>query len=402
MEESKGFDWEGLFGNKLLQQIMAAAGQDIGEGRPPGQQTGGAVMQNIAAQNTAALLREILGGSDSKMTLSNKGMQLNLPPDQAIGMFGSILGEGFKVNPSLFLQQDKGQYFTPKSFGAGLNLEDSPAPTQTTVQRTQRVNPFGDSQSGFPAIDPSMLAGLAPQDIMNIMGLGMQQKQMEQKRISDAVDMMYKQAQTEKLLSDDPLDRQFPITGIDGNPITHRQWNSYTTDQKEYAAYRHAMRGTEEAIMSPAEFKDYFNPTERTRFLREMSSIPGLADIHKAEKDLTQRTTGELTWNQALTVLDREYGSRHPDGQWVITPELRGAHSVAMTYLNNLRLKGEDAMTAANKAINFVKQIEADYWDDMQEVANITDSTIREQKQQEVNQQFVKNFGYLPYKRGRK
>ena len=66
----------------LLIQLMAAAGQDLSAGRPPGQALGGAVQQNIASRNFAKLMAGILKGQvpeGGSMKVDSKGFSLSLP-----------------------------------------------------------------------------------------------------------------------------------------------------------------------------------------------------------------------------------------------------------------------------------------------------------------------------------
>lgn len=160
-----------LLQNKLFLQYLSGAGSALQQGQPIGPALNQVTQQNISAQNYVGLLKKLLGPDESKGTFSNKGLSLNIPASELKS--GAFLGD----NPLNTISNSTTQ--TP-----------TPAPTNTiNPNHIGTVNPFVTSQ---PDISASDLAGLTTQDIGNVLSGVMSVKQLEQKRLSDISDAMYK------------------------------------------------------------------------------------------------------------------------------------------------------------------------------------------------------------------
>jgi hypothetical protein len=136
-----------LFQNKMFLQFLAAAGQDISGG---GKNLGGAINQNISSQNYMKLLSQMLGGDIPEggvIKMGPEGMDIKVPK------MGTLSGQ----------------------------------PSQGTS--VGNANPFVSSQSGFSASD---LAGVNPEMISQALQLKQNQQSLEQRRVSDVMDAMYK------------------------------------------------------------------------------------------------------------------------------------------------------------------------------------------------------------------
>jgi len=279
-----------LLQNKLFLQYLAGAGQDLSEGKPIGTNVNKITQQNISAQNYAKLMDKALGSDDTKMTLSNKGINLSIPTSELKG--GSFLGD----NP---LSQNPVQNTTVQPITS----------TSTTPSQLGTVNPFVGSQLGN--LSASDLAGLSPQEISSVFSTAMNVENLKQKRISDIADSLYKQKQMEHIDSQirkegrekiDPLEQEFPISVPGLGRVTNRQWSSLPDKDKQYALFvSKAKQLGDGDIMSKEEYGAYLEsmkPNERVQFLNELIKNPKLMSV---EKSLRQAGATNISLDSKLT-----------------------------------------------------------------------------------------------------
>lgn len=153
-----------LFKNKLFQQYLSAAGEDIASGGPIGTNVNAVTQQNIRAQSMMGLLQKMLGGEfaeGAKMTSDAKGTKFEIP--------------------SSALKRDRRS--------TDLAMEGSKLPGGSGTDWTKVGNPFASSQSGISGAD---LAGLTTGDISQALQFKFAQDELGRKKLSDIVDMIYK------------------------------------------------------------------------------------------------------------------------------------------------------------------------------------------------------------------
>lgn len=276
---------EGLLQNKLFLQYLSGAGSALQQGQPIGPALDKITNQSISAQNYAKLLSKLLGSDESKGTFSNKGLNLTIPASELKS--GAFLGD----NP------------------LGILSTQTPTPTPTPAQPPSTfinpnqmgvVNPFAGSP--LRNISASDLAGLTTQDLSTILSGALSVEQLKQKKVSDVIDSMYKQAQIAKIEKGDPLDEDYPVMVPGMGRVSNRQWSSLPEDEKRYALFvNKAKQLGDQDIMSKEEFEVWtasMKPSERTKFLNDLIKDPKLM---RAEKSLRQAGATNISLDTKLT-----------------------------------------------------------------------------------------------------
>ena len=209
---------DNLIQNKLLLQYLAAAGSDIAAGRPIGENVNLVTQQNISAQNFMNLLSKMLSGEvprGGKITMDDKGMKLQIPnlsktpTSQELAIAGSKLPGGSGID-----------WTNPSNLGRLGAL----------------LNP-----SASPAISGAELAGLTPETISQALSGALNAKALEQKKLRDIADAMYK----EKLMEyyDTLIGEKTPSVTLPGTNIklTRKEfldWYEQATKDERTAAIK--------------------------------------------------------------------------------------------------------------------------------------------------------------------
>ena len=280
---------EGLLQNKLFLQYLSGAGSALQQGQPVAPALDKITNQSISAQNYAKLLSKLLGSDESKGTFSNKGLNLTIPASELKS--GAFLGDNPLGNP----------LSTTSTQTQALTSSSSPAPSPSiNPNQMGVVNPFAGSP--LRNISASDLAGLTTQDLSTILSGALSVEQLKQKKVSDVIDSMYKQAQISKMEKGDSLDQAFPVDVPGVGKVTHRQWSTMPDKEKQYALFVNmAKQLGDKDIMSKEEYESYVDslkPNERTRFLKDLLKDPKLM---QAEKSLRQAGATNISLDTKLT-----------------------------------------------------------------------------------------------------
>jgi hypothetical protein len=235
-----------LFENKLFLQMLSGAGAAMQRGDPISAGLDPITQSVIGAQSKSGLMQQymkmlkeiIAGGGDIKMDKDTTSIKM---PSSLLGGTGSELGA---------MTMEKG------------------------VAETGGLNPFAVSPTSF-----ADFAGLTSKDVTQAFQSALGVEQLR-------ADVPYKRALTRQAIAaagrrpaGAGLDDPFYIPGPGERKLTLRQWNSLTTDQKEYQAYIYQAKLLDDKdIMSPREYRQ--TPiTQRAQFLQEIIDDPALKDV---------------------------------------------------------------------------------------------------------------------------
>ena len=343
-----------IFENRLFLHYLAAAGQDIGAGKPIGASVGAVTQQNIRAQSMMKLLSKMLGGEvpeGGKVTIDSKGMKLDVPVSELRGAFDTarIPGErGMTAGPMI----DRG--VSPSVMDTQLE----PLRKNRSTERGQIPQWSGDflnPSSSQPGISAADLAGLTTEDISQALQFGMMKEQLGQKKITDLVDMYYKTAQIQKLLTPEtkPLDQPYPVEVPGVGEVSHRQWKSLTGDQREYALYVHTAKRLDDADIYTFEEYQQLETTDKEQFLRAAIEDPKLMEAAKelARSGATRISLGEkLEEKKALGELKGQLYFKDP--KWV---DDLGKYISSEDVQNKIFQSDKPGLTRAMESVNFVE-----------------------------------------------
>lgn len=168
-----------LFKNKMFLQMLSAGGQDLTSGRPG--HLNAAVQQNISSQNYMKVLQKMLGGEvpeDGSMTVKADGITFKVPRQT-----GGQPGVG--IDTAL---DSQGGVSAPTSGGGSVDLNKMAAGLS---------NPFTGSQQIGAGLSASDLAGVPPELISQALGLKQTQQELNQRRVRDVMDALYRGSQLE-------------------------------------------------------------------------------------------------------------------------------------------------------------------------------------------------------------
>lgn len=184
-------------------------------------------------------------------------------------------------------------------------------------------------------VDLASSAFLTPEHIATIAGIKNQRDLIEQKKISEVMDMMYK-------LRGDPLDQpstiQYP--GLQ-RPLTIREWDNLPPDNKAYALFVETSKNIGDPNPMSKEEYDALKPTEKERFLRSAMKDPKLMKAAKEvaeasrinislgtkleEKKKMSELEGQLYFNDPKwsETLEKDTANYAKDTLWNINPGQR-------------------------------------------------------------------------------
>ena len=271
----------------LMMQMLMGTGQDLmayGANTDKGLQFNNL---NAAMNQTAqtAMMMKMLGPGGFKGSFSDKGLNITIPPEEAARLFGR--GSGLET---------EGIY---EGMPKGLNLKGQGG-GQTNV-----ASPFESESVKQPSneIDLASAAFLTPENIATIAGIKGQQDALENKRVNDVVDMMYKGALIRdiesnisaktpivdipgadiKLTAKEYLDYSkenipFPVEIPDVGEVTTKTWSTMPEDVKRYAVYVHGAKKSGKIIKSKEEF-EAMKPTDQENLLRVYMKYPELKKV---------------------------------------------------------------------------------------------------------------------------
>lgn len=176
-----------LMKNKMFLQLLSGAGAALQQGEPISAGINPTIQENITAKSQSDLLSKLLGGAEElgegeKLTLDDKGVNINLKKDHLL----KLLGEGLK---------------TPAFEGPTLSSTTSTAsankstPTGVSSNYSEALRHLGPTlgQLGYGDV-----AGLSPENIMAAFGGAVKTEELGQQRMRDIVDKMYKEQLVEE------------------------------------------------------------------------------------------------------------------------------------------------------------------------------------------------------------
>lgn len=203
--------------NMLLLQYLSGAGQDIRAGNPLGTNVNAITQQNIASRNFMKMLQKMLGGEvpeGGKITTDAKGTKIEVP--KTMGSVGLAAGS-----------QDPMAQAQPLNIGNYLNPSSSPLD-----------------------ISGADLAGLTPESISQALQFKFMGEELEQTKLSDAADLLYKSALTQRALTPTPTKPTAAIQNYEyyvnqqralgKTPKTIDEWDrdTRTAYEKHYQRYK--------------------------------------------------------------------------------------------------------------------------------------------------------------------
>jgi hypothetical protein len=241
--EQAGFDVGKLFENKLFLQYLSGMGGAMSAGEPVGPALNQVTQQNISSQNYMKLLAkmmkgEIPEGGSHQVTTDAEGTKMTFK------MPKNVLG-GTAENTVLAQQ------------GAGL-----PGGSGTDWSF---LNP-----SSSPVSSSADLAGLTPEMISQALKFKLAGEEMEQKKITDYTDMIYKKALTEQALA--TAEKTKPSITIPGTDIklSQDQWVEWykaaTKDERTSAIKNYEYAQSKGYSGSFEQFQDLAKTTHQKDF----------------------------------------------------------------------------------------------------------------------------------------
>jgi hypothetical protein len=112
---------------------------------------------------------------------------------------------------------------------------------------------------------------------------------------------------------------------------------------------------------------------EDYRSLSDMPGNPTAIDVASRRTSLrgTGTEKGTMTQNQAMTLIERAHSTMNSKGvpilSGVLEPRLQSTRELVTRYMN----EGADSMNAASTALEQIKSIEQEYWDDIDYISTI-------------------------------
>lgn len=233
-----------LFSNKLFLQYLSGAGAEIAAGGQGTEALNQITQQNIAGQSMMGLLQKMLGGEGgegSKMSVDGKGVKMQFDPKAFGSLFGQEGGE-------------KGYSLTTPGGPGPANV---PVPTEPNLPSISEGGGGGalggmlgkllNPSSSLPNVSASDLAGLSTADILNALSGTTDVKKLDQKKVTDLIDMIYKGALTKESRArtrqlNIPKDertaaiKNYEYALAQGSQLTFEQWvrDARTTHGKDY------------------------------------------------------------------------------------------------------------------------------------------------------------------------
>lgn len=312
-----------LFQNKMFLQYLSGLGGALSSGQPIGASLNNITQQNISSQNALAVLKKMLAGNvpeGGKLTIDNKAATFNIPtsalsvPTGGLGPTGQF--QMGKINPA-----DMGGT-------AGITSTPLSQPASPNVQGEMNfLNPFEPGQLG--GISASDLAGLNPDDLYKMMQLKLQQQELGQKRMSDLVDMLYKQGLLDyyagnieegrerlKLARGEEVRKWVDLAMKDDRPASVQEFEFAKTP--EGGGYE----GTFDEFKNPdntSEWRNYIkagknDPKFKMNFFdyqkslreagRQVIGLPAKLEEHTALDQLETRKFFSGNWTKAADTLD--------------------------------------------------------------------------------------------------
>lgn len=398
-----------LFSNKLFLQYLSGVGADISAGGRGVQAMNKITQENIQGQNMMQVFQKMLagkGGEGSKMSVDGKGVKMQFDPKSFEGLFQIDKLQG---------EWDMG----------GANKDNwaapTPAPGPGNAPVPEELNLPGGGGGGMlakllnPSVDlsgitASDLAGLSPTDISNALSGALNVRKLDQKKVTDLVDMAYKSAMGTEALAragevakGKALDQLYPIPHYASGPMKLREWKELPADEKAYSAYSYATIRRNEIPMTKEQWEAQA-PTDKIKTLRQMQADPLYGtdqSLVELEKSLRQQPDkpAKVTWSTATKELTKRYRI-DPTGQFAVTPEIKWAHIEAQHILTELKDQGVEPLKAVNQAYDRAgaKQDKMHrryriYLEAAQQIKNRRD---RDAKIEEIKSKFYETYGYIP------
>jgi len=266
--------------NMLLLQYLSGAGQDIGSGNAIGTNVNAITQQNIQSRNFMKLLQKMLSGQGvpegGKMTMDSKGTKIEVPSSAGNPLAGSVgLTQG---------SQD------PMAQGKPLSGA-SPQASQAPLYNPNMSNFLNPSASPL-GISGADLAGLTPDNISQALQFKFGQEAFQQKKLTDAADLIYKSALTQRALT--------PAPAKDDRTTAVKNYEFYANQQKSLGKTPKSFEAWDKDTRTGHE-KDY----DRYRaeggeldfhsWLRDITALSGGIDLdeYRKRKEITADVDAE-------------------------------------------------------------------------------------------------------------
>ena len=244
---------------------------------------------------------------------------------------------------------------------------------------------------------------------------GERAKTFQQKKVTDLIDMMYKQqlikssqasigtsqqnaetgsmnAATSRLnairqLNDSVREAPFDI------PMTRDDFKSLDANTKSYMVYAMDAKQRGESVMPYNDFINQTSPPLLKQYYDLTKGKDG-KDFEAFYDKNNKADSDGVEWRAATNNLEERFSKRDSNGMWAITPELQLGHDKAQAELVKLKKAGVDPLEAVNIANDvgrdIVKRVERNYFQVIK-LANGDKSKIAQ-----INNQFYSKYGYIP------
>jgi hypothetical protein len=277
-----------LLENKLLLQYLAAAGQDIGQGQPIGSNVNAVTQSNIAAQNYAKLLKQLLEGG-GKVNMDKENVSIKAP----VGAFGGPSAKNLAGITGQLDTTGGANLTTPTATTAAAEPELQKSQTDLLgVLLGGNVGALNPSSSPLD-IAPADLAGLTPTDLSQAMGIKLSrdalvQRQQESAAASD-IAMSKELRQWQQLMRQAPLD----VPGL--GQLSLEDWKNLDTKTKAYSYYAFDAKNRGEEVLPYNEWATQTDEPTAKQIFDIADKDPAFKEFYFASKraGATKITVGE-------------------------------------------------------------------------------------------------------------
>lgn len=130
---------------------------------------------------------------------------------------------------------------------------------------------------------------------------------------------------------------------------------------------------------------------EYDRYVKKNPEYTGdILQFSRDKKEQGVKTPTPVSWKNAADLVDRDFGKQDPMGNIIVTPELAGMRRIAQGKLVELQDEEGTPLAAVQKSIKFARQMEKDFWKQMEKAED------NEAMQGATKKGFEELFGYIP------
>jgi len=339
----------------MMMQYLSGAGSAISQGNPMGPALDQVTQQNITNQSFMKLLQTLLGGDSlpagAKISADRDNFSMKLPTSTLGG-----LGEG--------------GFAADKNLVQGRRIPQAQMPNIPAQQPQGGLSPLvNPSSSPLGALSVADLAGLTPQHISQALQFKFHQDQMEQKKITDATDMTYKEAltlqalesigtsrtnaQTARLKALTELQKSLrtsPLSVPGLGKVSLDEWNALDTKTKAYSYYAFDAKSKDEEIMPYNEWSQQINDPTAKQLYDLAVEDPAFGEwlTRYQESGATRISLGEkVETREAFADVDaRKFftdpkGMANDVGKWIDDTTQRVQWALEDTEIDRQRKKAE-------------------------------------------------------------